>query len=217
MTLLKRVWRLVQTNVEQWINADEDPAERLAQMVELMHSELIKLRQATAQAIATQKRTERQMLQNQSTAETWYQRAQLALGKGDEAIARDALGRRQGYLETAAFLQSQIDQQQTVSQKLKQDLQTLEQKYQQAKLKKEMYLARLHSAQATQRLQILLNEAGSDPWSVFDRVEEEILALEAEADVANAASANRIENRFAELEREAKVEAQLKQLRSQSE
>ncbi|MGB0564297.1 MAG: PspA/IM30 family protein [Spirulinaceae cyanobacterium] len=215
-TLVKRVWRLVQTNVEQWINPHDDPAERLAEMIEIMHGELRKLRQATAQAIATQKRTERQLLQNQSAAETWYQRAQVALDKNDEAIARDALNRRQGYLETVAFLQSQIDQQQTVSQKLKQDLNILEQKYQHVKLKKEFYLARLHSAQATQSLQTLLNASSTDPWSLFDRVEEEILALEAEAEMTTTANANRLENRFAQLEREAQVEAQLKQLRSSS-
>lgn len=214
MALLKRVWRVVQTNVEQWVNPVEDPAQLLEQVVTQMHQELVKLRQATAQAIATQKRTERQASQNQTAAQTWHERAHLALNGGDEAIARDALTRRQGYLNTTRFLQDQITEQQQVVQKLKQDLQRLEQKYTQAKLKKELYLARLQSAQATQNLQTLLNTAGDSPWDMFDRVEEQILALEAQVEVGQTATQNSLENRFSQLEQQAKVEAELKRLQS---
>ncbi|NEO85383.1 MAG: PspA/IM30 family protein [Spirulina sp. SIO3F2] len=217
MTVLKRAWRIVQTQVEQWLDPPlDDPAERLEQLIAQMHQELFKLRQATAQAIATQKRTERQVAQNQASAQTWHQRAQLALAKGDETIAREALTRRQGYLETAAFLQTQISQQQAVSQKLKQDLQTLEQQYEQAKIKKELCLARLHSAQATQSVQAVLHESGANPWALFEQVEAEILALEAQAEMA-ADVTNSLEEQFAQLERQSQVETELKQLRSPAE
>lgn len=218
MTVLKRAWRIVQHQVGQWLDSPgEDPTERLEQLVEQMHQELFKLRQTTAQAIATQKRTERQMAQNQTAANTWYQRAQIALTKGDEAIAREALTRRQSYLETAEFLQTQIRQQHALTQKLKQDLQNLEQQYEQTKVKKELCLARLHSAQATQSVQAILHESGASPWALFERVEQEILDLEAQTEVATAAITDRTEEQFVQLERQAQTEIELQRLRSPSE
>ena len=56
-----------------------------------MQGNLVQLRQAVASAIATQKRTERQAHQAESTGEEWYLRAKLALQQTNEALAREAL------------------------------------------------------------------------------------------------------------------------------
>jgi phage shock protein A len=110
MGLFDRIGRVVRANVNSFISAAEDPERILEQTVMEMQHDLIQLRQAVAQAIATQKRTERQSGQAQATAEEWYRRAQLALQKGEETLAKEALTRRKSYQDTAAALNDQIQQ-----------------------------------------------------------------------------------------------------------
>ncbi|MDB9496561.1 PspA/IM30 family protein [Spirulina major CS-329] len=212
MNLLGRAWQVVQANVNHWLTATEDPAQMLEQIVGQMSQELTRLRQGVAQAIATQKRTERQAHQNEAAAADWHQRAQLALNQGNEAIAREALTRRQTYLDTAALLRTQLQTQTATIAQLKQDLHRLETKYHHARLKRDMVLARLQSAQASQRLQTLLTDTEDSPWAMFDKVEAQILDLEAQRDVTQLGTSG-LEARFQTLEQRDRVEAELNRLK----
>ena len=82
MGLLDRISRLVRANVNSLVNGAEDPEKTLQQAVAEMQGDLVSMRQAVAQAIATQKRTERQNEQAARAAQEWYNRAQMALKKG---------------------------------------------------------------------------------------------------------------------------------------
>ena len=65
-----------------------------------MQADLVKLRQAVAMAISSQKRLRSQADQSQVQSKTWYERAELALQKGEEALAREALTRRKTFQES---------------------------------------------------------------------------------------------------------------------
>lgn len=108
MGLLDRIMRVIRANLTSLVSKAEDPEKILEQTVLDMQEDLIQLRQAVAQAIATQKRTERQYSQSSTTAEEWYRRAQLALQKGDDHLAREALTRRKSYQDTATALKTQF-------------------------------------------------------------------------------------------------------------
>ena len=141
MGLLDRFLRVVRANLTAIVNGAEDPEQILEQTVADMQSDLIQIRQSVAQAIATQKRTERQQAQAETTAQEWYNRAQLALNKGDEATARAALSRRQPYLETARVMAGQQQQQQQIVHKMKTNMRQLEAKLAEARTKKDMFIA----------------------------------------------------------------------------
>lgn len=128
MGLLNRISRLVRSNVSSFVSGAEDPEKVLQQTVLDMQNDLVSMRQAVAQAIATQKRTERQCQQAKRNAQEWYNRAQLALQKGDEPTAHTALTRRQTYIQTEQTLAPQIAQQVTVVQQLKSNMNLLERK-----------------------------------------------------------------------------------------
>lgn len=209
MTVWKRAWRVVEANVNHWITATEDPAQRLMQMITQMQEELTTLRQGVAMAIATHKRTERQALQNEAAAADCYQRAQGAIAAEDEATARAILLRRHTYQETATFLRHQLQEQGGAIAKLKQDLQTLESRYARARIKQEMILARLQSTQASRRLQELLAATEENPWAMFDRVEAQLFEEEAAAELTGQTAAAK----FSRLEQEARLEAELNQLK----
>jgi len=90
MGLIDRILRVIRANLNALIGQAEDPEKILEQTVTDMQGDLVQLRQALASAIATQKRTQRQAHQAESTGEEWYRRAQLALQNSNESSARAA-------------------------------------------------------------------------------------------------------------------------------
>jgi phage shock protein A len=217
MGILDRLIRVIRANLNSLIGQAEDPEKILEQTVIDMQDDLIQLRQAVAQAIATQKRTERQASQSETNAEEWYRRAQLALQKGDENLAREALTRRKSFQDTADALKAQIDQQSGVVAKLKENMRTLEGKLSEAKTKKDMYIARARSAQASQRLNEMLGNVGTrDAMAAFERMEEKVLQMEAQSEaVAELNEGSDLDKRFKALESGNNVDAELAAMKSQ--
>ena len=111
MGFFDRLGRLVRANANAAVSSMEDPSKILDQSVADMQSDLVKLRQAVALAIASQKRLRSQAEQASSQATTWYERAELALKKGEEDLAREALTRRKTFQETATSLNAQVQSQ----------------------------------------------------------------------------------------------------------
>ena len=201
MGLLDRIGRVIRANFNSLISGAEDPEKLLEQAVADMQDDLIELRQSVAQAIATQKRTERQYSQAEKQAKEWYGRAQLALQKGEESLAREALTRRKAYLETGSTMKAQIDHQQGIVAKLKENMRTLEAKLSEARTKKDMYIARARSAQASQRINEMIGQTGTDnAIAAFERMEEKVNALEAQSEAIAELNADTLEDRFAALE-----------------
>ena len=215
MGLLDRFSRLVRANVSTWVSGAEDPEKVLQQAVADMQSDLVSLRQAVAQAIATQKRTERQAEQAERTAQEWYNRAQLALQKGDEAIARDALSRRQSYTQNAQTLTAHISQQRDIVQTLKANMMTLERKIADARTRKDMYIARARAAQSSTRIHEMIGTVGtSSALNAFEKMESRVLDLEAQAEVVGELGVDPIDRQFSQLEAQRQIDAQLAQMKA---
>jgi phage shock protein A len=210
MGLIDRILRVIRANLNNLIGQAEDPEKVLEQAVEEMQQDLIQLRQAVAQAIATQKRTERQAAQAETTAQEWYNRAQLALSNGDDNLAREALTRRKSYQETAKAMRSQLTQQSTVVSKLKENMRALESKISEAKTKKDLYIARARSAQASQKINEMLGNMGTGTAiSAFERMEEKVMQLEAQSEAIAELGSSDLEKRFASLEGGNEVNSEL--------
>ncbi len=216
MGLLDRILRVIRANFNSLISQAEDPEKILEQTVLDMQEELIQLRQAVAQAIATQKRTERQCSQAQTNADEWYRRAQLALQKGDENLAREALTRRKSYQETAEVMSSQIAQQSVIVTQLKQNMMKLESKISEAKTKKDLYIARARSAKATQQIHEMLGQVGTgSALQAFERMEDKVLQMEAQAEAVAELGMDDLEKRIAALGEADEVEAELAEMKTQ--
>lgn len=216
MGLFDRIWRTIRANLNHLIGQMEDPEKILEQTVLEMQDDLIRLRQAVAQAIATQKRTERQAAQARSSAEEWYRRAQLALSKGDENLAREALARRKSYVETANAMEAQLNQQGSVVTQLKQNMMKLEGKIAEAKTKKDMYIARARSAKASEQLHEMLNRVGTgSAMSAFERMEDKVLQLEARSEAIAELGSDDLEKRFEALGQGDDLDAELAAMKDQ--
>ncbi len=216
MGLFDRLSRVVRANINDLVSKAEDPEKVLEQAVVDMQEDLVQLRQAVARAIATQKRTEQQYNKNQSEANNWQQRAQLALSKGDENLAREALVRKKSFSDTATSLKIQLDAQSNQVSTLKRSLIALESKISEAKTKKDMLKARANAAKAQKQLQESMNNIGtSSAMGAFERMEDKVMQIEAESETAAELGGTGIEQQFAQLEASSGVDDELAAMKAQ--
>ena len=210
MGLFDRLGRVVRANLNDLVSKAEDPEKVLEQAVVDMQEDLVQLRQAVARAIATQKRTEQQYNKNQQESLTWQQRAQLALSKGDENLAREALIRKKSFSDTAATLKVQLEQQTANVETLKRNLMALESKISEAKTKKDMLKARANAAKAQKQLQETIGGIDtSSAMGAFERMEDKVMQLEAESESVTELGGTGLEQQFAALEANSGIEDEL--------
>lgn len=215
MSLLTRFRQVIRAQWTSLGQESQDPEKLLTEMTAQMELELIEMRRALAEAIATYKSSERQLAAQQMAAQKWYERAQLAIDKDNENLAREALEHRQAYQHHIRALEQSLAEHQPVIQRLKGDLQTLERKYSEVKAKKSLYLARLKSATAAQKLQEMMGSMDNlSASSLFERLENKVLELEAQSDLT-ALVHDPLEQKFATLEDQKGIEATLNQLKAQ--
>lgn len=213
MNIFGRFVRLVKSYANAVLSSVEDPEKILDQTVEEMNTDLTKMRQASAQVLASQKQLENRYKTAKQSADDWYRRAKLALGKGDDNLAREALVRRKTLEDNANALKSQLDQQKSVVEKLISSTRVLESKIQEAKSKKDTLKARAQSAKTAQKVSEMLGTVNtSSALAVFEKMEEKVMALEAEADALNQMNTDDLEGKFALLE-SSSVEDDLASLR----
>ncbi len=215
MGLFDRIKRVVSANLNDLVNKAEDPEKMLEQAVLEMQEDLVQLRQGVAQAIAAQKRTEKQYNDAQNEINKWQRNAQLALQKGDENLARQALERKKTYTETGAALKASLDQQNVQVEAIKRNLIQLESKISEAKTKKEMLKARITTAKAQEQLQGMVSGMNtSSAMSAFERMEEKVLIQESRAQSQAELAGADLESQFARLEGSSDVDDELAALKA---
>lgn len=174
----------------------------LDQTVSEMQNDLIRMRQASAQVLASQKQVEAKYAAAEQTADEWYRRAELALEKGDEELAREALKRRKAYADNAASMKAQVEAQRKAVEQLIGNTRALEAKLVEAKSKKDTLKARAKSAAASKQVAEMTQGLNtSNAVVAFERMEEKVLALEGEAEAtAQLVAPDDLEKKFASLE-----------------
>ncbi len=217
MSLFDRLGRVIKGNLNSLIDEIEDPEKVLEQAVVEMQDNAVKMRQALATAIATQKKTEQQYKKNQQQVNTWQQRAQLAISKGDENLAREALIRKKSFTEACNTLEVQLKQQTEVVDGLKRDARTLEGKIVEAKSKKDMLKARANAAKAQKESRDLISSIdSSSALGAFERMEDKVMQLEAESQVAAQLEEGvSVDDQFKQLEAGQDIEDELAMLKAQ--
>jgi len=225
MNLFDRFVRVAKSNVDSVLQKVEDPEKIMNQAVEDMQNDLVKIRQSYAEVTATQRRLIKQKEQSDAMAKDWYDRAQLALQKGNEELAREALSRRQAATDEAKDVEKQIEAQASSIDKLYEGMQMLEKKILESRGKKEQMAARARVAKSTQQVNDMLGGlTGNTSMDAFNRMEEKVEALEAAAEVSaemgsmsgnmlpGSAGAS-VESQFAALEASSEVDDELKKLK----
>ena len=191
MNLVNRFFKVVTSNLNNVINNLEDPEKLLEQSVNDMQGDLVKIRQSYAEISATQKRSIKQKEQADKLADDWYKRAQLALDKGDEELAREALSRRQIQVELSESTDKNIQLQAAAIDKLYVSMTSLQDKIEDAKRQKDIMIARARTAKTSVQVNDMLNSVGgSSSMDAFERMKAKVESLEAKAEVAGELAAS---------------------------
>ncbi len=216
MGFLDRLSRLLRANLNAFVSDAEDPIKILDQSVSDMQEDLVRLRQAVAMAIASQKRLENQANQAKEQIKNWFTRAELALKKGEDDLAREALTRKKTFQDTYESLSTQFQTQNSQVEKLKKSLLLLERKIAEARTKKDMLKARAQAAKAQQQIQNAVGDLGSkSSMAAFERMEDKVEALEASGQAALELAGEDLESKFAALEGGDEIDKELEILRTQ--
>jgi len=183
--LFDRFVRVSKANANNILQRFEDPEKVMAQALEDMQSDLVRVRQTYAEVTAAQRRLASNKRQLESQADDWYSRAQLALKKSNEGLAREALARREALLNQAKGIQDQLDAQASNIDALYEGMGALERKILEAASKKDQMKARVRTAKTTQKVNDMVSGlTGKTSMDAFNRMEEKVLALEAAAEVS---------------------------------
>jgi phage shock protein A len=167
----------------------------------------------------------KQKEQCDAMAKDWYERAQLALQKGNEELAREALNRRQVQTDEAIDLGKQLEVQAASIDKLYEGMQMLEKRILESKAKKDQMVARARTAQTTQKVNDMLGGiTGKTSMDAFTRMEEKVETLEAAAEVSAemgsvggnmlpGSAESSVEAQFRMLEADSSVDDELKKMK----
>jgi phage shock protein A len=214
MGLMDRVRNIIRANVNDMVNRAQDPEKALDQMIADWNADLIRVRQAAALAIAAQNRLQAEYDQRVQTAQEWQRRAELAVDKGDDNLARQALQRKLQYQREADQLHQSIEAQSSHLDELRANVQELESRVQQAVMKRNELVARYRSAEAMRALQEQLSKTGTGS-EAMSRLENRAIDAEAQAAAYHELSSDSLEDKFAQLEQGTTVDDELAALKKQ--
>jgi phage shock protein A len=151
MSIFKRILTVIKSNINDLINKAEDPKKMLDQLISDMNSQLIQVKQEVASAIADEKKLQREYEKARKEASEWAEKAELAVRKGEDNLAMQALQRQESAEAEAAGYEKQWMSQREAVDKLKSALTQLNNKIQEANRKKNLLIARQKRAEATQK------------------------------------------------------------------
>lgn len=215
MGILDRMTRLIRANVNDLIDRAEDPEKMLNELLREMNSSLTEARSQVAEMIAQEKIIEGDLQAAQRDAEQWQQKAELAVTRGRDDLAREALRRKNDATELATVYEHQVATQSEMVEKLKRQLTVLENKYQEAQSKRDLLIARHRRTQAQRRITETFSSLPDlSSANELDRMERKIRSDEARATAMEELEQDSVEWQFAELESDADVENELAALKA---
>ncbi len=195
----------------------EDPEMMLEQTYQEAQSNLIQVRQAVAQAIATEKQLEQQLQKNKDQAATWQNRAAMAVQQSNDDLARQALQRKQQYSQAASDLETQLKSQKDATQTLRGRLTELEGEVQKLYTKKQVLIARDKAATATTRANEIMSKTTSNgASSIVERMEQKVSEKESKAAALAELGTDGLDHKFKSFEGQVDIEAELMALKGGS-
>jgi phage shock protein A len=213
--LLDRMSTLVRSNLNDLLDRSEDPEKMIKQLLLDMNNQMIQAKTQVAAAIADEKRLQARAREAQQQADDWQRKAELAIEKGDDELAKQALLRRNTYAQTSSGLQEQVQAHSAQVQALRDGLRQLESKIGEAEAKKELLIARNRSAKAQETMhKTLTGIRGVGSMGEFDRLERRVEENEARAAAYTDLATDSLDDKFAALEQESDVDRQLRELKA---
>ncbi len=215
MGIFTRFRDIVSSNINAMLDRAEDPEKMIKLMIREMEDTLIELKSSCAGVIAGRKKIERRLAEVEERKNLWEQRAELAVNKGRDDLAREALLEKRRFSELAETLHKEATEHDGLIEQYQDDIRELENKLQSAKEKKRILIQRHRKAQNKKRAQEDIRRMdSSETMARFEHLESRIERMEAEADMVNYGKQENIEDEFDELKSDEEIEKELAKLKA---
>jgi phage shock protein A len=215
MALLERVSTLVRANINDLIDKAEDPEKMIKQVILDMQNQLLQVKTQVAIAIADQHLLEKKQKENEDKTSEWMRKAELAVGKKEDDLARAALNRVESYRELAGSFTQQVSDQKAQVENLKTALRQLEQKLTEAQAKSDLLIAQHRRARAVGKAHDARTAIGDGSKSAaFDRMKRKVAHNEAVSQAKSELGADDVEDRFMAMEKSDRIERLLAEMKA---
>ncbi len=215
MSLLERVSTLLRANLNDLVEKAEDPERMLKQIVLDMENQLMQVKTQVAIAIADQHLLEKKRAEHEQQAGDWRRKAELAVQKNQDDLARAALERALSHDQLVTGFTSQAEDQKHEADSLRQALHKLEQKLSETRAHSEMLIAEHRRAKVVGRATQARQLVGTDQEHAMGRMRSKVHVRAAEnAAASEILSPETLEDKFKTLESEDKIELLLAEMKS---
>lgn len=217
MGIFSRTRDIIAANVTDLLDKAEDPAKMIRMIIMEMEETLIEVRASAARTIADQKELRRHIAKLETLQESWKEKAELALSKDREDLAKAALVERQKAVDMAEQLQAEIAVLDDALKANEEDISKLQAKLREARARQNSVMTRLEAA--NNRIRVREAYAGTkvdEAFARFETLERRVDLAEGRADALNMGTEPKsLEEEIAELRSSEKVEAELEALKAQ--
>jgi len=215
MGIFTRFSDIVSSNINSMLDKAEDPEKMIKLMIHEMEDTLIELKSSCAGVIAGRKKVERKLDEIHGRKDLWAKRANLAVAKGRDNLAREALLEKRRFSEIAEALENELGEYAGLVTQYQEDISELESKLNNAKEKKRVLVQRHKRATGKKRAQGEIRRSNSsDTMARFDKLESRIEQMEAEADLVNMANKPTIDEEFDNLASDDEIENELAKIKA---
>ena len=217
MGIFSRTRDIVAANFADLLEKAEDPAKLIRMIILEMEETLVEVRASAARTIADQKEMRRHISKLETLQESWTEKAELALSKGREDLAKAALVEKQKAADMATQLTGEITVLDEALRASEEDINKLQTKLREARTRQNSIVTRLETAQNRYKLrEMYAGPKMQDAFSRFEIMERRVDMAEGRAEVAGMGAPKSLEEEIAELKASEKVEAELAAMKARA-
>jgi len=208
MGILTRIFNLFRATTSDLLDKAEDPEKMIKQMISDLEAQKKKAKEQMTEALALQKRLERDTKKEHQEAEKWEQKAILAVQNEKDDLAKEALTRKNEHLRRALDFEKQLEMHRNNADSLKESYQTMEDKIDEIKRKQGILSVKQKQAEAQEKIYKTIEGLGdtSGIMDTIERAEEKVETLQARAEayqeISMESDQESLEKKFKELEHE---------------
>jgi phage shock protein A len=218
MALLERVSTLIRANLNELIDKAEHPEIMIKQVIVDMENQLLQVKTQVAIAIADQHLLEKKQKENEEKITGWKKKAEMAVGKQQDDLARAAIERSLHYQQMTESLGQQVADQRLQVETLKNALNKLMQKLEEARSRCDLLIAQHRRARTLDKaVDAQSAVSGVNHGATFDRMKHKVMRQEAIGQAKTellSSEAASVEDRFAQMEKEDEINRILSELKS---
>lgn len=217
MGIFSRLTDIVNSNINAILDKAEDPEKIIRMVIQEMEDTLVEVRSSAAKAIADQKDVERRLKKLTQAQSDWEKKAELAISKGRDDLAKGALIEKSKVADMVAHLEEEVKQLQEALGRNEDDVIKLEAKLREARAKKATLQARHKTASAKVRVKKnLYDNRIQDAFDRFDKIDQRLDRVEAEAEAMDLGKGQTIAEEIAGLEADDEIEKELAALKAKN-